>query len=171
MNFYINPLRVQIYAGGLRDLFERPSPVPSQPCVAPHENHDWSSVGIFKGPQLGVRGSPRSSTFRMRASAGVLNPSVAQLSLMWRLDWRGDVHHMQRRREREYICMCETGANQRHFQEGVAENTTEEERSCSCRVGGQTSHCLTCRLQLALQEPSPSAGRHFGSSLGRRWGS
>lgn len=85
-------------------LFERSSPAPrwplagpllaprwplagpSQPLLAPDENHDWSSVGILKGPQLGVRGSACSSPFCMRASAGVLNPSSAQLPLKWRLD-------------------------------------------------------------------------------------
>lgn len=59
---------------------------PSQPRIAPDENHDWSSVGILKGPQLGVHRSACSSPFCMRASAGVLNPSSAQLSLTWRLD-------------------------------------------------------------------------------------
>lgn len=59
---------------------------PSQPRIAPDENHDWSSVGILKGPQLGVHGSACSSPFCMRASAGVLNPSSARLSLTRRLD-------------------------------------------------------------------------------------
>lgn len=37
------------------------------PRVAPHENHDWSSVGIFKGPSIRRPAQvPRSPTFRMR---------------------------------------------------------------------------------------------------------
>lgn len=92
---------------------------------------------FLKGPQLGVRGSPRSSTFCMQASAGVLNPSVAQLSLMWRLD-----SYAKRSRGGASVntsACVRWQQTQRHFQKGVAENTTEEERSCSCKVGGQTS--------------------------------
>lgn len=59
---------------------------PALACVAPDENHDWSSVGILKGPQLGVPGSACSSPFCMPASAGVLNPSSARLSVTRRLD-------------------------------------------------------------------------------------
>lgn len=48
---------------------------PSQPCTAPDENHDWSSVGILKDLQLVLGGGVCSSPLWMRASAGVLNPS------------------------------------------------------------------------------------------------
>lgn len=55
--------------------FEKPSLAPLSPCVTSDENHDWSSVGILKGHQLGVHGNACSSPFCMRASTGVLNPS------------------------------------------------------------------------------------------------
>lgn len=59
-------------------------PASVAPRVAPHENHDWSSVGIFKGPSirrpLKCPVHPHSAC---GASAGVLNPDGARLALMW----------------------------------------------------------------------------------------
>lgn len=104
---------MQIYARGLRaaphllvtSLFWEaprwPHAGPALACVAPDENHDWSSVGILKGPQLGVPGSACSSPFCMPASAGVLNPSSARLSVTRRLDSPSYAKEKQRRKTKE----------------------------------------------------------------------
>lgn len=100
---------MQIYAGGLGgcsssschfSLFEWPSLALLSPHVDPDENHDWSSVGILKGPQLGVRWSACSSpTLHAGLSLGVLNPSSVWLSLNAAagLALPGDTHRMQKR--------------------------------------------------------------------------
>lgn len=74
----------------------------SQPRVAPDENHDWSSVGILKVPQLGVHGLACSSPFCMRASAGGPEPELrsALFNAAAGLASPDDVHHMQKRSRR-----------------------------------------------------------------------
>lgn len=105
-----------------RSLFEKPSLASLSPCITSDENHDWSSVGILKGLQLGVHGSVCSFPLCMRASTGVLNPSSIQLSLTWLLDWpcwpthivcKGEAEEEEIRKKWEQcglfksICMCE----------------------------------------------------------------
>lgn len=72
---------------------------PSQPCIASDENHDWSSVGILKGPQLGVHGSACSSPLCMRVLGWGPDPEVcsALFNVAAGLTSPGDALHMQKR--------------------------------------------------------------------------
>lgn len=132
---------MQIYALGLGDLFERPSLAPSQPCVAPHENHDWSSVGIFKGSSIrrprkclfihilhaGLGWGPepelRSALFNVAAGLAGRRASYA----------KGKAEEERRRKERkemrEHICMCETERKPRErLKNGAAESQHHRRR-------------------------------------------
>ncbi|CAB1431482.1 unnamed protein product [Pleuronectes platessa] len=80
-------LRLQEEAGDAASSWRRrvlQAPAgPSRPPEAPHEDYDWSSVGIFKGPSIR---RPLEEPVRPHSacgpSAGVLNPGAARLSAL-----------------------------------------------------------------------------------------
>lgn len=102
---------------------------PLTPRITSDENHDWSSVGILKGLQLGVHGSACSSPFCMRASTGVLNPGSIQLSLTWLLDRPCWVTRI----------VCKREAEKRTNEEEIGQNEGKRELfECICMCEGDT---------------------------------